>query len=236
MIKVAVLDDEKMYLQRAQRVSEEYFEEKGVACKIETFQNPEWFLLGIKDEVYDIYILDVEMPGKTGLNVAREIRRLYPEPIILFVTNYMDYAVEAYEVNTYRYIPKSLLEEKLVQAYETLLPKIQEQEEKHYVIEKRSSVEKLSYADIYYLQKDGKYVIIFHRGGESRVRKPLTEVYEELNSGEFLMIDKSYAVNIRHIMSFKDHVLHMRNEVQLPVGRTRLMQIKQAVAEYWRQK
>ena len=46
------------------------------------------------------------MPVKNGIEVAKEIRKLYPEPVIIYVTNHLNYAVEAYEVNTYRYIAK----------------------------------------------------------------------------------------------------------------------------------
>lgn len=51
------------------------------------------------------------MPGENGIEAAREIRRFYPDPIIMFITNFVDYAIEAYEVNTYRYIPKECLKE-----------------------------------------------------------------------------------------------------------------------------
>ena len=107
------------------------FQKKGLVCTIETFQNAEWFLGGLGEEQFDIYILDVEMPRKTGLEVAREIRKRYPEPVLIFATNFADYAIEAYEVNTYRYIPKEVLEEKLKAALDALLPQILEREEKY---------------------------------------------------------------------------------------------------------
>lgn len=61
---------------------------------------------------------------------------------MIFITNYMDYAVDAYEVNTYRYIPKTKMEEKLPEAYESLLPEFMKREEQYYVIEKKGEIEK----------------------------------------------------------------------------------------------
>ena len=72
----------------------------------------EWFLLGLNEEKFDMYILDIRMPGENGIEAAREIRRLYPDPVIIFITNFVDYAIEAYEVNTYRYIPQRVSERK----------------------------------------------------------------------------------------------------------------------------
>ena len=106
MIRIMILDDDEMYLKKEKDITEQYFAEKNVDCTVTTYQNVEWFLLGLNEEKFDMYILDIRMPGENGIEAAREIRRLYPDPVIIFITNFVDYAIEAYEVNTYRYIPK----------------------------------------------------------------------------------------------------------------------------------
>ena len=202
-------------------------------CHIEPFLNAKGFLLGLQDEAYDIYILDVEMPYKNGLDVAREIRQLYPDPVFIFVTNHVDYAIDAYEVNTYRYIPKGVLTEKLPQALGTLLPSLQLKEEQYYIINKRGTSERIPLSDIYYLKKDGKYVVIVHRKGESRVRESLSTVFKNLEGNEFIMVDKSYAVNIRHVMKISGYDLIMRNDTAVPVGMSRMPKIRLQIMEYW---
>lgn len=234
MIRIAILDDEVRYLEKEKKIAEEYFSKKGQICSVEIFQNVQWFLSGLQEEQFDIYILDIDMPGKNGLEAAREIRRLYPEPVLIFVTNFVDYAIEAYEVNTYRYIPKKVLEEKLNAALDTLLPQILEKEEKYYIIEKKSNIEKIGYTDILYLKKDGRYTVIVHKRGEARVRKSMADLYNELDSPEFLFIDKGIVVNIRHVMGLKEHMVRMRDGMRLPVGMPRLAQVKQAIVDFWR--
>lgn len=234
MIKVMILDDEEIYLEKEKQITEKYFAGRGLPCKIDIYQNADWFLFGLKEEAYDLYILDVEMPVRNGIEVAKEIRKLYPEPVIIFITNYIDYAVEAYEVNTYRYIPKAVLETKLPAAYNALLPAIIEKEEHYYIIEKKGEVEKLAYSDIMYLKKEGKYVVFVHRRGESKVRKSLKLVQQELKSEEFLLVDKGYIANIKHVMKLKSHDLYMRDGMILPVGNARFNQVKQAILEFWR--
>ncbi|MDC7286276.1 LytTR family DNA-binding domain-containing protein [Blautia schinkii] len=234
MIKVMILDDEQLYLDKQKQITEKYFAEKGIPCEIDIFLNAEWFLCGLDEEIYDLYILDVEMPGMNGIQVAKEIRKRYPEPVIIFVTNYLEYAVEAYEVNTYRYIPKMALDTKLPQAYDALLPEIMEKEERYYIIEKKGELEKIAYSDIFYLKKEGKYVVFVHRRGESRVRKSLKLVQEELDSDEFLLVDKGYVANIRHVMKLKGYDLYLRDGMILPVGTARFGQVKQAIVDFWR--
>ena len=236
MLRIAILDDDESDLEKEAEITEKYFKDRNIPYKLEVFQNAEWFLMGMKEDCYDLYILDVEMPETNGLEVARKIRKLYPEPVIIFITNYMDYAIDAYEVNTYRYIPKIVLETKLTEAYNALLPEVMEKEERYYVIEKRGEAEKIAYSDIFYLRREGKNVVFVHRRGESRVRKSLTQVRKELDSDEFIVIDKGFVVNIRHVMKLKSHNLYMRDGMILDVGYARFGEVKQAILNYWRKK
>lgn len=173
------------------------------------------------------------MPGKNGLEVSREIRKLYPEPVIIFITNYVDYAIEAYEVNTFRYIPKSRLETKLTEAYDALFLILMEKNEKYYVIEKKGTLEKLAYSEIFYLRKEGKNVVFVHRSGETGIRASLSSLEEQLASDGFIMADRGYLVNIRHVMRMKNHDLYMRNGNIVTVGRERFKSVKQAIVDFW---
>ena len=173
------------------------------------------------------------MPGENGIEAAREIRRLYPDPVIIFITNFVDYAIEAYEVNTYRYIPKECLKEKLSQAYDALLPVIMEKEERYYILNKRNEVEKLAYSDIFYMKKEGKYVIFVHRRGEVKIRASLSTIEKELNSKEFIISDRGYLANIQHVMKMKGRNLYMRDGNIITVGRERFKGVREAILNYW---
>lgn len=234
MITVAILEDEEKYLDKEEKIIEEYFKKKMIDCQVMPYQNAEWFLLGLKDELFDLYILDVEMPYMNGIEVAKKIRKLYPDPVIIFITNYLDYAIEAYEVDTYRYIPKEVMDKKLPQALDALMPSIIRREEQYYVAQKRGEVEKLAYSDIYYMKKEGKYVVIVHSRGETRIRESLAAVYNALGAEEFIVVDKSYVVNIRHIMKLKGLDLIMRDEMAIPVSNARQQQVKKELMKYWR--
>ena len=82
------------------------------------------------------------------------------------------------------------------------------------------------------MRKEGKYVVIVHRFGESKIRKSMIHFQEELKSREFLSVDKGMMVNIRHIMKVKDYEIFMRDGVRIPVGITKYTGVKNAVADF----
>ena len=237
MINIAIVDDNRVDLNEEVQITEEYFRKKGLLCRVEPFEDPDWMIRGIKEEQYDIYIMDIRMEKMDGIEAAKKIRAEYPEPIIIFATNYQEYAIEAYEVNTWRYIQKRKLKEKLTEAYDALLPRLLEQENEVYVIEKKSNVEKIFYDDIYYMEKDERYTVIHCRNGQKkRVRKAIGDVYQELATEEFIRLSKGFIVNLRHVMSMQDHCILLRNGETVVVGASKLTEVRKRIASYWRRR
>lgn len=237
MINIAIVDDNRVDLNEEVQITEEYFRKKGLLCRVEPFEDPDWMIRGLKEEQYDIYIMDIRMEKMDGIEAAKRIRAEYPEPIIIFATNYQEYAIEAYEVNTWRYIQKRKLKEKLTEAYDALRPRLLEQENEVYVIEKKSNVEKIFYDDIYYMEKDERYTVIHCRNGQKkRVRKAIGDVYQELATEEFIRLSKGFIVNLRHVMSMQDHCILLRNGETVVVGASKLTEVRKRIASYWRRR
>lgn len=235
MIRIAALDDCKEWLETEEEITKKYFEE----CKEEylfcRYNNANRFLLDLDEGVcFDIYLLDIELPETNGLKIAREIKMRYLESMIIYITGYVEYAVEAFEVNAYRYIPKKMLREKLPEAYDSLRPKLVREEGPCYIIETNSRMERIVQKEIYYIQKDKKYVVLTKKDGVSRVRATLDEVYKELEQKSFVRIDKGCIANLRHIMKLENRCVKMRDGAYLSVSQPQLAAVKRRISEYWR--
>lgn len=233
MIKIAAVDDDKEWLRTERRITEQFFQGKE-NYKLYEYSNIEKFLLELEDEYFDIFLLDMELPETNGLKIAGKIKQIQVDSLIIYITNYVEYAVEAFEVNAYRYIPKNILEEKLPEAYGTLLTELNERKVKYFVIQNNSHMEKIPEDQIYYLHKDKKYVIVVHKFGESKIRTTLDEVQQELNQADFVRIDKSYIVNLKHVMGLGKSQIKLRNNTYLPVSQPQLTNVKKRISEYWR--
>lgn len=235
MFRIAILDDQTECIKDIRAITDHTMRELRINCELEEYEKPQELLSDLEKGLYaHIYLLDVELPQMSGLEVARKIRRDYLDAAIIYVTNYVQYAVEAFEVNAYRYIPKNMLREKLPGAYKALYEQYQKETEDYYTIETCQRLERIPRREIYYLIKESKYVLIVHQKGYSRVRATLEDVLSTMNPGEFLLIDRSCAVGIRHIMSLEQRQVALRDGSKLPVSRPRLLEVKRAIMEYWR--
>ena len=74
---------------------------------------------------------------------------------------------------------------------------------------------------------------MIHRRGETKIRDTLIGVLRELDGREFLPVEKSYVVNIRHVMQIKGYDLLMRDGAVVPVGMARIGKVKKTILAYW---
>lgn len=234
MLKIAIMDDEPEYVSLVSRMTEDCMRKSGTAYEIKEYKNSESLLEDLRQEIcFDIYLLDVQLSESDGLEVGRRIREKYVAPVLIFITNHTEYAVDAFEVNTYRYIPKRTLEANLPKAYEHLIPMLEKKkrEKGAYIIERYNDKEKIYYRNIYYCQKEGKYVAIIHKDGKSQVRRSMKELFEEIQLKDFVMIDKSCMVNMEKVSWVKNYQVYIINGDKLPVSRPRWKFVKEAFVD-----
>ena len=182
---------------------------------------------------FDLILLDIEMPGNTGMDIAEKIKPFLPNVKIIFITSHIEYAIDAFELSIFRYVPKDDIDKRLFCAIQDAIKLIELEDGKSYTIQTNSRFEKIPYKEIYYIQRDGKNASISTAGGISKVRKSLQQVYEELNAEEFIYIDRGCIVNMIHIMQIKNGMAVLKNSVSLPISRTHLQEVKAQINNYW---
>ena len=112
-MRIAICDDSKENLALLEDVVDGL---KLRETEVECFENGESLLRYIsdsKENFYQIYLLDIEMPGINGLETAKQIREIDKRAIIIFVTAYSDYVFSSFEVQPFRFINKPVDREKL---------------------------------------------------------------------------------------------------------------------------
>ena len=107
MLKIAVCDDEQLYLDETRTMLKQYAAIHEITITAEPFSNSSALLDRIEaGERHDIYLLDIYMPGISGMSVATELRSLGVRSPIIFLTSSTEHAVEAFGVDATHYLLK----------------------------------------------------------------------------------------------------------------------------------
>mgnify|MGYP002069764465 FL=1 len=179
-------------------------------------------------------LLDIEMPGITGMELSEKIKPHLPNVKIIFITSHIEYAIDAFELSIFRYVPKSDLTNRLVSAVVDAAKLIELEAGREYLIQAAGRMEKIPYKDIFYIQRDGeKNSMICSRLGISKVRKSLQQIFDELQAQEFIFIDRGYIVNIIQIMKVSDSMAYLKNGEILPISRSHLQEVKKQINRFW---
>lgn len=174
----------------------------------------------------DVVLLDVRMPGLSGIQIARHIDTLEDPPAVIFTTAYDQYAVEAFETEAVGYLLKPVRKEKLAHALRhaarispSRLVKVAESAR---IDHRRDQIcarlgeqlRLIPIADIYYFLADQKYVTVKHRGGESLIDESLKTLAEEF-SADFVRIHRNALIAEKQISAVErtdsgQYVVRMR--------------------------
>lgn len=235
MIYIAVCDDNEKLAKALRNKICQYVKENYEPVDITVYTQSTLLQYDIEDGKYfDLVLSDIEMPNIDGMNLVAYIKKHLPEVLIIFITSHLKYAIDAFELSIFRYIPKNTLSSRLPLALRDAFNMIKMQSDKFYTLEMPSRVEKIPYNKILYIQREGKNsVITLLDNSTTKVRKSLSQVFKELKSEDFIYVDRGDIVNLAHIMRIKDSVVELQNGVRLPASQAKLDSIKSRLSEFW---
>jgi DNA-binding LytR/AlgR family response regulator len=172
----------------------------------------------------DLILLDIEMPGMTGLELIKNLGS--KKPLIIFTTAKKDYAVEAFELNVVDYLIKPVSPARFLQAIdraaETLASNKQEVklEEQEFVFVKDNGVlKRINVDDILYLEAMGDYVKVHTPQKFHVLHATLKSIEEKLPPAKFIRVHRSYIVSLNKIDFIQEGVISI-GKASVPVADT----------------
>jgi len=116
-MNVLLVDDENLQLIRLANEAKKVFPKD---TTIFTYSSPTKVLKELKDQKIDIALLDIELPGMNGIELAKGLKKINPTINIIFVTAYDNYALDAYKIHASGYISKPVNASKIKNEIESL--------------------------------------------------------------------------------------------------------------------
>lgn len=232
MIRILICDDDQLFMSRMQNMIQDALNAVNVKAKIHSYTQLEEIGYPILSSC-DIAFLDVDLNQKkyTGMDVARRLRSVRSDAIIFFVTNYIEYAPEGYEVQAFRYVLKNEVPNKLVDYLKQALAEHKKTRET-IKIQVCGELIDIYLKDILYLESQQHKVIVHIQRNDRKSIKQyvfyasLSQLEQQLEAQGFLRVHKSYLVNMEHIKKYQCTQLELVNGTTLSVSEKNYAQQK----------
>lgn len=235
MISIAICDDDEESLHIVKKIVDECFHNMGQPYNKCIFKDSKSLYYEIEEgNVFDLLILDIEMPHIDGIELTNRVKEFLPNALIVFVTNYEKYVYESFKVQPFRFVPKkncqTMLRDSVIDAYSVYKKNVNQ----YIVIENHAGIEKVQISQVQYIWHSGKYAIIeMENGNQTKTRKTLKQVFEILPKNDFVWIDRGCICNLMKIAKIQNGDIYLNDGTRLQVSRDRLVEIKQILRKYW---
>ncbi len=206
-LKVILADDEALARARLADLLADLAGELNVEVVAQA-GNGEIALERAADTPADVILLDIQMPGMTGLEAARHIARLPQPPAIVFVTAFDEHAVQAFELRAVDYLLKPVRLARLREALARIKPLALADAEAlaprrtHFSLLERGRIWRVPVADVLYLRAELRYVTARTREREYLLDESLVKLEEEFGD-DFLRIHRNCLIARRHLAGFQ---------------------------------
>lgn len=233
MIRIAVVDDNSNSI----NTCKEIIISMGINDFdiIDSYETGEVFLneVLVKNVQYDIVILDIDMPGINGFEVAKTMKKHEIETLIMFYTLHEQYVFRSFEFQPFRYIRKEFADKELPFALKQAVAKIRSQNRRTISINTELEVHIVEISKIEAIEYYKNYVEIFiAKGTFYKTRKTLREMFDEIDDAAFIYVNKGAVVNLRYVKSVTPTDVILRSDKAIPISRRRYPEVKKHFYKY----
>ncbi len=203
-MKVLIVDDEKLARDELQYMLRD-FEGVEIIGEAENIHQAEASIIKLKP---DLVFLDINMPGGDGFEL---LERLTVSPLVIFVTAYDQYALNAFEVNALDYLVKPVSEVSLAKAIEKAKSSLVVDDEikgklkttEKVFIKDRDKCWLVPISDLMLLESDGNYTRVYFEGKKPMINRSLSLLEERLPNDAFIRASRKHIVNMNFIVSLE---------------------------------
>ncbi|WP_059048978.1 LytR/AlgR family response regulator transcription factor [Paenibacillus senegalimassiliensis] len=240
MYRVAICDDEEKQREQVRQLLLALSVKSGIDFEVTAFEAGER-LIGHYEgggEPFHILILDIEMKERNGIETARRLREMKRQSEqIIFLTSYPEYMLESFDVITFQYLIKPVEPEVFEEKMLKVCRFFQESESDILIIKSAHEEIVLRQDDIIAIEVVKSLTV------KNKLKFTTTHaVYEgkglisgyasALKAERFLQIHRSILINLLHVHKFSGGQVVMSNGMQLPIGRSKMKEVKDACTKF----
>jgi Response regulator of the LytR/AlgR family len=205
-MKLALVDDDKTTTDLLNDYIKRFEKENEMMIKVAVFHNPNDFLTNYSRD-YDLILLDIQMPGLSGIETAKELRRMDSRVVLMFITNMAQYAINGYEVEAVDYVLKPVAYPDFSLKIQKAIRYVARNQDEKLMLNTQEGTVHLYVSDICYIEVIRHYLVYHTLNGSYMVRGIMKEVEEALSKYHFSRSNHCYLINLEFIEAISGDIV-----------------------------
>ena len=208
--KIAICDDEPLHIDKIRSIL--------LDEETDNYTKPANLLNAITaGKRYEVLFLDIMMPEIDGISLARELRELDEDMLIVFITSKIEFMQTGYEVKAFRYLLKDQINTGLPKIWKDIEKELLDRADTYFTYEFERKTYRYPCRDILYLESNLRRIILHTNRDTAALYGKLDDL--AIKYPMFVRIHKSFLVNRRHIRSISAGMVVLSNGDVLPISR-----------------
>lgn len=230
-LKIAICDDDSSQREYLANIVNAWTKKKNYLTDLKQYEGSAAFLFDYEEEKdYDILLLDIEMPGINGIDIAKKVRQENATVQIIFVTGFYEYFSDGFDVSALHYLIKPVDAARLCSVLDRAVSNMQYRQRSVLITDMEGAV-KIPLADILYVEAQNVHVIVYTNQGMYRMRVTLSKFAEQLDD-TFYRVHRSYIVGMKYIKKITRNEITMTNGALIPISRGKYDEIHGALIKH----
>ncbi|HFG9691928.1 TPA: LytR/AlgR family response regulator transcription factor, partial [Clostridioides difficile] len=227
VINIGICDDELHYRIKIKDILSEILSSYPINYNIYEFSAGEELLNNYPKDL-DILIMDIQMKTINGMDTARKIREFDHKLEIIFVTSFVEFMQEGYEVKAYRYILKPINKEKISKSVLPCINEMMKKRNNYLTINVKNYVDRIKIDSITYIETDRPNILIYTHDDMYITKMSISKIEKILNEYGFFRCHNSYIVNLKLVESMSGSTVIVDGK-SIPISKYRVKGLKLAI-------
>ncbi len=215
MLKVAICDDEVIILDKITDIVKTEFDNQGIKVNIFKFEKGENLLYDKNLHTFDVIFLDIELKTANGIEIAKQLRESSYNNIIVFITSFIDYVLDGYKIDAFRFILKNNMQNQLSECISAISKKLE-------INKYQVNYDSIKVKDILYVMSDNRILTIYLKNKKTKTKYiKLNEFEEKIKSQLLCRVHQSYLVNVNYVEFITRYEITLIDGTIIPVSKSR---------------
>lgn len=235
-LSLALCDDNPELLAREKELLQK--DPDNMPGKIYTFSDPEALLRAAEQTPFDLAVLDIEMPRQNGISLAQKLLAQYPECQIIFLTAYIAYCQDVYDVAHIAFVLKEEMQTRLPVAVKRACARriagahTPWPTDRLLAMGDPGNAYQLPQGDILYLEHQGRITWVHTIGGRLACAEKLENLLARLDPTAFCQTHKSFAVHWTFAGRYDKKSICLTDGTQIPISRNYQAAVRRSFLAY----